>query len=97
MTLTTADLAALFKKRLKIGLIISGVGLAVGLIGYFLPGSIQLVPLVVGYLGLYVGIIFILYSLWHRFMSSEAERADKADKAAAALLTPGADDPAPGA
>jgi hypothetical protein len=51
----------------------------------------------VGYLGLYVGIIFILYSLWHRFMSSEAERADKADKAAAALLTPGADDPAPGA
>jgi ABC-type dipeptide/oligopeptide/nickel transport system permease component len=81
MTLSTADLVARFKKRMKIGLSIAGVGVVLSLIGYFLPASIQLVPLVAGYLGLYVGVIFVLYSLWHRYMSADAEAADKADKA----------------
>lgn len=85
MTLTTADLAARFKKRMRIGLIITGSGLVLGLIGYFLPSSVQLLPLVIGYLGLYIGIIFVLYALWHRYMSADAERADKADKAQQAL------------
>jgi hypothetical protein len=81
MTRSTAELAVVFKKRMKVGLIIAGVGVVLSLIGYFLPASIQLIPLVAGYLGLYLGVIFILYSLWHRYMSAEAEIADKADKA----------------
>lgn len=39
-----------FKKRMKVGLIIAGVGVVLSLIGYFLPTNIQLIPLVVGYL-----------------------------------------------
>ena len=74
-------LAADFKKRMKVGLIIAGIGVVLSLIGYFLPANIQLIPLVVGYLFLYVGVIFVLYSLWRRYMSAEAEAADKAAKA----------------